>query len=198
MMHSRSTSDPHFPRLGLIVIASRLESEALGVGSEQEDTIADVRGADGSRGHTVPFRNPPARGQGAEDLSERGASVDVKQAGHVLDEQHRGTALLDGSPHGRPQPSGVSGSEPLACDAGALTGETGSDEIHAVAVRAAVEGFQIVPDRARIQGTLDHSIREDGSRIGLPLDRTHNANWDASQPEPEFDPSVSGTEREGT
>jgi hypothetical protein len=39
----------------------------VGVGSEEEEAIADVRGADGDRRNAVPLRIPPARGQVGED-----------------------------------------------------------------------------------------------------------------------------------
>jgi hypothetical protein len=80
---------------------------------------------------------------------------------------------LRDAPDFRPEPSPVGDAEPLTSDAGALAGEAGNDEIHAVAVRSAIEGFQIVVDRTWIQGTFDHSTCEDRSREGLPLNSTH-------------------------
>lgn len=49
--------------------------DAVGVGSEQEETIAEVRGTDGTRGNTVPFRSPPARAQVPDDFLEGSATV---------------------------------------------------------------------------------------------------------------------------
>ena len=75
-MLNHSVSDPIFP-LGVIPpIASLLQSVACGVGSKQEETIAEVRGANACRGNAVPFRNPPARGQVFEDFTERLPRVD--------------------------------------------------------------------------------------------------------------------------
>jgi hypothetical protein len=152
-----------------------------GVGSEQVETIARVRGADGCRRDTVPFRIPPALRQVPEDFLEGAAGADAEQAGHVLDEQPSSAELARDAPDVGPQPSIIVGAEPSAGDAGGLARESRSDEIHEAAPRAAVEGFQIVPDRRELQGAFDHSISDDGSRVGLPLDNNHKANGGQSK-----------------
>lgn len=172
--------------------------EALGVGSEQEETIAEVRGTDGRRGYTVPFRSPPARSQVPEDLRECSASVNGEEAWDVFDEEPRRLDLDGDPPDFRPEPSSVLCSESLSCDACSLTWKTGSDDIHSSAIRAAVEGFQIVEDRTWIHGTLCHSISEDRSRVGLPLNSTHKPNSGASESDGELKPAVSGAEGEAS
>jgi hypothetical protein len=179
-------------------LVTPLQSRAVGVGSEQEDAIAEVRGADGCRWHTVPFRSPPARCQVAEDFAERLPVVNTEQSGHVFDEQRTGTSLSDDSPDVRPEPSLVVDASSFAGNACALAGESGNDEIHPSTKRAAIEGFQIAPDRTRIQGTFRHSIREDGCCVGLPLDSSHRANGDASKADPEFESAVSRAQADGT
>lgn len=155
-----------------------------------------MRGTDGSRGNTVPFRIPPARAKVVEDLLERAAAVDGEEPGNVLEEEPRGAALDGDSPDLGPQPAGVIDAEPFAGNAGALTREAGNDEIHSAAIRAAVEGFQIVEDRTRIHGAFDHSTCEDGSWIGLPLDSTHNSNSGTSDSDSDSEPAVSGAKLE--
>jgi len=131
-------------------------------------------------------------------LAEGRALIDGEQPGHVLDEQHRSSTLARDSPDFGPEPSCVVGSSSFAGDACTLAGETGSDEIHSAAKRSAVEGFQIVEDRAATQGTFDHSTCEDACRVGLPLDRSHNAKGRANHPDPELDASVSAAQGDGT
>lgn len=170
--------------------------DALGVGSEQEETISDVRGTEGTRGNAVPFRNPPARGQRVEDLSEGSAAVDGEEPGDVLDEEPASATLEEDSPDLVPEPALVGDAEALPCDAGSLTWKTGNDEIHAAAERSAVEGFQIVVDRGEIQGARRHSMSEDSCRVGLPLDSTHKANSGASKLDGKLEASVAGAEGE--
>jgi hypothetical protein len=166
------------------------------VGSEQEEAIAEVRGTNGARGETVPFRKPPARCQAPEDFLERSATVNVEKSGHVLDKQPSRSDVDDVPPRERPEPSFIVDALALSGDAGALAGDSGSDEIHSAAIRAAREGFQIVVDRTAIQAALDHSTCEDGSGVGLPLDSTHKTNSGASKLDSEAEPPVSGAEFE--
>jgi hypothetical protein len=155
-----------------------------------------VRGADGGRGNTVPFRSPPARDQVPEDPLESGSAVNGEKSRDVLGEDPAASGLAGDSPNLGPQPTGIADSEALSGDGGSLAGEPGNDEIHAIAVRVAVEGFQIVPDRAWIQRTLGHSTCEDSSRVGLPLNSTHSANTGESKADGELEATVAGAEGE--
>lgn len=170
--------------------------DALGVGSEQEETISEVRGTDGSRGNAIPLRSPPARRQIPEDPLERGAAVNGEQAGDVLDEDPARAGVERDPPDLRPEPPFVVNAEPLASNACPLARESRNDEIHKAADCAAIEGFQIVPDRTRIHGILFHSTCEDCSRIGLPLNSTHKPNSGASKSDGSLETAVSGTERQ--
>lgn len=184
------------PPLPLIPFWLDPYSDAAGVGSKQEDTIAEVRGSDGCRGDTVPLRIPPARCQVPEDALERSSTVNGEETWDVFREDPRGVRFLRDAPDLGPEPALVGDAESLASDAGALAGETGNDKIHAVAIRSAIEGFQVVVDRTWIQGTFDHSTCEDRCREGLPLDSTHTTNSGESKAHAEFEPSVSGAEGE--
>lgn len=168
--------------------------DALGVGSEQEETISRVNGADGGRGNTVPFRRPPARAQVPEDLRERGSTVNAEQSGNVLDEEPPRAGLAHDAPDVGPEPPLIVDAESLPCDGCSLAGEPGNDEIHSSAIRAAVEGFQIVEDRTRIHETFDHSRSDDGCGEGLPLDNTHKTNSGANQPDSTFEPEIAAAE----
>ena len=171
--------------------------DALGVGSKQEETISEVRGATGCRGDTVPLRSPPESCQVPEDFLEGPTTVNREEARDVFDEEPRRTDFLRDAPDLGPEPALVVDPEALAGDGGALTGETGNDEIHASAVRLASEGLQIVPDRTWIQGAFAHSTSEDRSCVGLPLDSTHKSNSGHSCSDGELEASVAGAEGEG-
>jgi hypothetical protein len=165
------------------------------VGSQQEETISEVRGTAGARGDTIPLRNPPARAQVPEDLLECSATVNAENARDVFGKEPARADFLRDAPDFRPEPALVFDAFAFSGDAGALAGKTGNDEIHASAIRLASEGFQIVEDRTWIHGTFGHSTSEDRSRVGLPLDNTHSANSGHSTPDGALEPAVSRAER---
>lgn len=62
-----------------------------------------------------------------------------------------------------------------ACEGERLAGISASDERNLATPRAAVEGFDIVPDRRVIQGLVRHPRHEGGRGEGFPLDETNSA-----------------------
>lgn len=138
---------------------------------EEEDAEAVVWGAE-VRGRRVARRGP-LEAQ-CSKLSPNRLGV-VKKAGDVLDEDGGGLALEGDSDEVGPQ-----GSLVVVAGAGAgggvgLAGQAGSEEIHLAAIRSAVEGREIVPDRSRIQGRVLHPRHEVGRCTGFPLNVTHGA-----------------------
>lgn len=184
-----------FPRARSAAIAG-LSSDSSNVAGEEVEPIADVRGADGTRGDTVPFRSPPARGQRVDDLAERGASVDGEDPGDVFEEHPRSSAVGDDAPELGPQPSFVLGAELVSGAAVPLARDARKDEIHEATELSAVEGFQIVPHRTRSHGALDHAMAEDGCCVCTPLDSTHNAKSGQSNGSPELQSSASSADSE--
>lgn len=100
------------------------------MGSNGEDPITSVRGADGRSGKTVPDDIEPERGQVPENLSPDGSVMEGEKVRHVLDEDVSGSKLANGAPHLAPQ-NGLGVSEPLALAGGrgALAGEAAGDDI---------------------------------------------------------------------
>jgi hypothetical protein len=194
------------PRLGLPALGRAFTpftpfwelsySDAAGVGSKQEDTISEVRGADGCRGDTVPLRIPPARAQVPEDALERSPPVDGEETRNVFSEDPPRAGFLRDAPDLRPEPTLVVDAAPLPGEGGSLARETRNDEIHESAEASAIEGFQIVPDRTWIQGIFAHSTCEDCSSVGLPLNSTHKANSWTSQTGGNLESAVSSAEGE--
>lgn len=56
-----------------------------------------------------------------------------------------------------------------------LAWDGASDEIHSAAPRSAVEGEEIVVDRALVQGLVRHSGHEDGRGVSVPFDMTDSS-----------------------
>jgi hypothetical protein len=76
---------------------------ARGVGSNGEDPVAKVRGADGCSGNTVPDSIKPERGQGLEDFLPDQSFLDGEEVGDVLQDDVRGSKFAHDSGHLSPQ-----------------------------------------------------------------------------------------------
>ena len=168
---------------------------ATGVGSEKEDSITEVRGADGCRRNVVPFRSPPALGQRGEDSIKPARG---KEAWDVLHEEVARSNLANDPPDFIPEPSLVGDPPPLAGEGVGLAGESSSDEIHRATPRATVKRGEIVPDRRRIQGRVFHPRHESGRTIGLPLDNAHKEMVGSRHLDSEVEPADAGAKGEGT
>ena len=136
---------------------------------------------------------PPEFGQRAE----YGPESMLSESRHVLQDEERRFHLANDSGHIVPEPSGVGGSFALAGGAEWLTRDARSDAIHDATPRRAVEGREIVPDRMRVSGR-SLTARENGRSAGFPLDTTDSSGSGDSDSEPEFKPSDSGAQAEGT
>jgi hypothetical protein len=167
---------------------------AMGVGSKQEEPIAEVRGADGGRWYAVPIRSPPARGQITEDPLESHG----KQPWNILQEEVRGTHSASDAPYLVPEPPLVVGPGAATGDADGLTREPRSDEIHDSTPWRRVECGEVVPDRSLIQGLVCHPCHEHGRAVGLPLDSAHKTMVGSGELDSEIEPADPGAESEGT
>lgn len=95
--------------------------------------------------------------------------------GDVFHEEVSRSHVADHAPDVIPEPPLVFDATTLAGDGERLARITGSDEIHAIAKRLAVEGREIVPDRSWIHGLVCHPRHEDGCGVSAPLDNAHAA-----------------------
>jgi hypothetical protein len=114
----------------------------------------------------------------------------------VLEEHPFGRDLADDAGDLGPQVAGIGGPAALARDAERLAGITGSDEMNAVAPRAAVEGSQVVPDSSRCHGRVRHPGHEGGRRMSFPLDVTNSSVAGFGDADPEVEATVAGAERD--
>jgi hypothetical protein len=101
----------------------------------------------------------------------------------------------------RPEPAVISNSLLPTRSREGLAWESGSDQIHLVAPRSAVEGCEIVPHRRRIQSRFFHPCHENGRRVGVPLTTTHGSYVEsvgsAQLPEGKLEASEPVAEAEG-
>lgn len=114
----------------------------------------------------------------------------------ILAEDPFGLRLTHDPRDVRPEVPRVGRSAPLARQAERLTGIAGSEEMNAVAQRAAVEGSKIVPDSRLTQGRVRHPRHESRRRVALPLDETNSSISRLGDVEAEIEAGVAGAERD--
>ena len=107
-----------------------LSSFATGVGSNDKDPIAPVRGTEGGSRKAIPFRVVPERGQVCENLSEDGSSADREEVCNVLQEDVSRSNVANDSTHLSPKRSfGMSETLTLSGARGALAREAAGDDV---------------------------------------------------------------------
>lgn len=181
--------------IAMCASGERWSSRAAGVaqGCPKPDPLAAMRGTNGGRGETAPFRIEPELGKVGEDVWE----TVPNKSGDVLQEDVARSHVSNDPGNVWPDPSLIIDTSTFPRSAEWLAGETGSDEIHASAPRCAVEGREIVPDRRLIQGRLAHPGHEDGRCVAVPFNVSHSAGGDSGESGDEFEPSIAGAQVEG-
>jgi hypothetical protein len=100
------------------------------VGSNGDEPVTAVRGADGRCGNTVPDNIKPERGQGLEDFLPDQSLLDGEEIGDVLQDDVTGSKLAHDSCHLSPQNGlGVPESLSLAGGACSLAGEPADNAV---------------------------------------------------------------------
>jgi hypothetical protein len=99
-------------------------SDTLGVGSNGDDPVTAVRGAEGGSGNTVPRHVKPERGQVPENGSPDGSVMESEDVRHVLDDDVAGSKLANDSSELGPESSlRMSEASPLPRRRGPLHGK---------------------------------------------------------------------------
>lgn len=137
----------------------------------------------------TPFRIEPHFGQGAEYL----ITPPVKEAWNILQEYVSWFHLANDPGDVTPYPSLVLCSLVYPGIAPGLAGETGRDDIHSSTPRAAIEGFNVIPDRSFIQEAVSNTGRQNCCAISFPLRITDAAIIFNSESESKFEASNPGT-----
>jgi len=103
IMKLRGERPPERIAIAFVLLAS-------GVGSNDPDAVASVRGTNGGRRYAMPLRVIPDRGQVPENISQ----PSTKQRCHVLQERDSGSYQANGS-HECPNESRASPGKSGAC-----------------------------------------------------------------------------------
>ena len=168
---------------------SYLNQATVGVG-QQEEPLPVVASADFSRAEHARS-NPVAQAfKALGDLRES----HMKVSNDVLAEDPLRVDLGDDPRDVRPEVPGVGLAKPLARRAERLARVTGSEDIHAAAPRATVEGAHVRPDRSIIQGLVRHPGHESGRSVCVPLDEANSPVSGLSDVQAELKPSRSSAE----
>lgn len=153
---------------------------------QDEESHSPVRCSGIVRAQTTPLRIEPQRGQVPEHSVESSSS----ESCDVLHEDEAGSYLAHDPSELRPE-AGALAVDALSLPgvADVLAGESASDEIHDSTPRAAVEGGDIRPHRARSQATFLHLAHQSRGGESVPLHETDRANARALQTEGEPPPT---------
>lgn len=82
------------------------------MGSNGDDPVTEVRGAEGCRWKAIPFDIEPERGQVPDNLSPHGSVPDSKEVRHVLHQHVPRSKLANAAGHLSPQ-NGLGMLEPV-------------------------------------------------------------------------------------
>lgn len=165
------------------------ESLSVTVGQD-EDAFPFMRGEDIGCSNRHPVRIEPEIGQIPEN---DGQSASGNKGRHIFQEDDPRSHFANAIPNIWPDPPFVLGALAFPRRAPWLTGETGSDEIHASTPAAAVEGEQVVPDRRRSQRAVCHTRDQPRGGKGFPLHVTDGAVIGDHEPDGEFKAASPGT-----
>ena len=183
-----STVIPVAERLPAFALRPPFGTEHVGQLPEDEDPLADMACADFSRREYAPRRSITCFFQIAEDCgqSQRHMPLDI------LKETQPGAEHGQGGEDVGPEVAQVIGSEAQAGGAEGLAGVAGHEDVHPVAKSAEWEGFNIRPDRCRVQVSRFHFRNQVGAGVGFDLTKSERAQiWDDSG-KSEMNSSVAG------
>jgi hypothetical protein len=113
--------------------------------------------------------------------------------GDVLEKAPCGLDFTGDTGNVWPQVAGVLVGSLASSDAERLAGVSGSDTINFATPACAVEGFNIRPDRRRIQPSCFHVRDKEAGDIGFPLDITNGMGVRRSEAQAKLKPANTGT-----
>jgi hypothetical protein len=169
-----------------------LYSEALIVGQD-EDPLALVGRADFTRAEYSPRRRVTCCSQVSEDFAESQANVALD----IFKKAESGANNSNCPKDVGPEVAGVFGSEAFACCAEGLAGITGHKQVHAVSKGFAWEGFNIRPERCRVQESRFHFCNQVRAGEGFDLTISDDAQIRDCSSKSEMNPAVSGAPLDG-
>ena len=150
-----------------LALRFRPPSLAVGVGSQNPNSISLVWGAGVMRSKHAPLRIIPQRGKVTEDHGK--ASSNKHWAVFHKDETR--SNLTDNSRHLSPKPASVSfDSGSFACNADVLAGKSARNDVNTASPRSAVKGANVVPNRERRENAVILSGAQYASGVGVSFD----------------------------
>lgn len=168
------------------------DSLTLIVGQD-EHPLSLVRRADFTRAEYSPRRRVTKASQLFDDISESEGDMSFD----VLKEAESGSQNANAICDVGPEVAGVIFSEPLSCAAEGLAGITSREDVHAISKAVPWEGFEIRPDRSRINLPAFHSRKKELAGEGFDLRISNCAQTFADcSSEAEVDSAIAGAKRE--
>lgn len=166
----------------------------LGVGhSKDEKTLALMRGPDFSRAEYaierfffIVFHSVSEGSEVVEDFAK--AEVDV--ISDILEEADPRSDLVNDPGDVGPEVAHVVCPGALASQREGLAGVAAREDIHNSAPRAAVEGFEITPNRRVIQGFLLYARHQESCRVGFSFNVADRSSRGKRQSERDIESSV--------
>ncbi len=190
--HSRSSS-VRFPPL------ERVPEQARGVGQlvaladgEDEQPLALVGRTDFRRREEACRKAVAHADQSCGDFGE----AEAEMMGDILEEDEGRLDLADDAGDMGPKVAWVVRPPAFARDGERLARIARSDDVHRAALRAAIEGSNVVPDNSLIQGRVFHPRHESGCGEGFPFDMAHSTISGDGEDESEVKPACAGTKGE--
>jgi hypothetical protein len=172
--------------------AEARESATAAVGHDEE-SIPSMGRPNSGRTAQTPFRIEPEVGQVSEN---KGQSPSRNKGRHVFQPDEPRVHFANAVDDVGPDPADVVGAFAAAGGTPRLTGESGSDAIHASTPASTVEGSKVSPDRRRSQDAFFHARDQNAGGMGFPLQVSNNPCCRYSEFKPEFESSDPSTERD--
>lgn len=170
-------------------------SDAAGVrhtpSPEDEDPLSSVRCPNFGRPYTRPFRIEPERGQRPEYLRE---SPSTNESWDILQKDPLGFHLTNDTRDIRPDPPRIGDSGTGTGGGPGLTWESRCDDIHRSTPSSAVEGSNLIPNRCLVQSLVRHPRHDNGRRVAVAFDITHNSGAGDRETDPEVETSDPGAD----
>ncbi|MEQ1499419.1 MAG: hypothetical protein ABL914_12250 [Novosphingobium sp.] len=166
-------------------------SVAVGVGQD-EQAATPVACASFSRREQARFCAVTQLRQAGRDFGKS----QIEVAFDVFGKDCPGPHFADDPRNLGPQVPGIGLAAALSGQAERLAGIAGREDMNAAAPRAAIKGFEIVPNRRWLQGRVFHPGHESGRSMGFALDETNSPISGLGDAEPKVEPTVSSAQRE--
>jgi hypothetical protein len=145
---------------------------AVGVGSNEPDSVSLVGSSDMARSQHSPPRIVPHRGKITEDHGKPSANKERA----VFHEDEAGSNFADDARHLSPQSAPRSGDTGSTSGSGdVLAREASRHHVNTASPWSSVKGLHIIPNRERREKSVILPCDEYACGVGVPLDGAHGS-----------------------